>query len=119
MTHVLHGVIFFLVLRGLFPSIASRTRFLIAVIIESGWEVLENSPLIIDRYRSVTVSLGYYGDSIANSIVGYRLLRCWLSDCAEFGLALVLGADCGRRIVLVGHDPRLSHVERDHAGQAD
>ena len=82
LTHMLHGVIFFLVLRGLFPSIASRTRFLIAVIIESGWEVLENSPLIIDRYRSVTVSLGYYGDSIANSMsdivccaVGYLIAR--------------------------------------------
>ena len=82
LTHVLHGVIFFIVLRGLLPGIAGGTRFLIAIIIEAGWEILENSPLIIERYRSVTVSLGYYGDSIANSIAdivccaaGYLIAR--------------------------------------------
>jgi hypothetical protein len=82
LTHVLHGVIFFIVLRAILPGITGRTRFLIAIIIESGWEILENSPLIIERYRSVTVSLGYYGDSIANSVadifccaVGYLIAR--------------------------------------------
>lgn len=67
-THVLHGVIFFALLKLLLPRAATRARFLIAVIIESGWEILENSPLIIERYRAATISLNYYGDSIANSI---------------------------------------------------
>jgi hypothetical protein len=41
---------------------------LLATLLESGWEILENSPIIIDRYRAATVSVGYYGDSIINSV---------------------------------------------------
>ena len=42
-------------------------RAVVAMLLEGGWEVLENTPLIIDRYREVTSSLDYYGDSIINS----------------------------------------------------
>ena len=44
------------------------TRFLIALFAEAAWEVFENTDLVINRYRSVTVSLDYYGDSIVNSV---------------------------------------------------
>ncbi|WP_302120370.1 DUF2585 family protein [Allorhodopirellula heiligendammensis] len=72
-THVLHGIIFFWLLTWLSPRIsqsglAAPTRLLIAALIEAAWEILENSPWIIDRYRESTISLDYYGDSIANSI---------------------------------------------------
>ncbi len=66
-SHIIHGFIFyglgFLVLRR-YP-IALRLAF--ATLIEAGWEILENSPIIIERYRAVTVSYGYEGDSILNS----------------------------------------------------
>ncbi len=66
-SHIIHGFIFyglgFLVLRR-YP-IALRLAF--ATLIEAGWEILENSPIIIERYRVVTVSYGYEGDSILNS----------------------------------------------------
>jgi predicted MFS family arabinose efflux permease len=68
LTHVLHGVLFYFALSQLVPRLSVGRRFLIAVAVESAWEILENSPMIIDRYRAATISLNYYGDSIANSI---------------------------------------------------
>ncbi len=67
-SHVIHGFAFY----GLFwlvaPRSAIRTRFLAALMLESGWEVLENTDLIINRYREATISLDYYGDSVLNSV---------------------------------------------------
>lgn len=66
-SHIIHGIAFFAILSLIAKNIPLRYRFLIAVILEAAWEILENSPLIINRYREVTVSLGYEGDSILNS----------------------------------------------------
>lgn len=75
-SHILHGLVFYALLSLAGRPRAVINRFLAAVFLESVWEVLENSPLIIERYRAVTVSFGYFGDSIANSIVD--VLACAL-----------------------------------------
>ena len=66
-SHVVHGLLFF----GFLWLVARRLpvgyRFVLAVLLEAGWEVLENSPIIIDRYRAATIALGYEGDSVLNS----------------------------------------------------
>ena len=67
-THVLHGVLFFWVAGLIFWRIAVEWRFLIALAVEAGWEILENSNYIIQQYRENTASLDYFGDSIANSV---------------------------------------------------
>ncbi len=74
-THVLHGLVFYalFVVVVRWPQSVS-SRFLAVLFLECFWEVLENSPPIIERYRAVTISLGYFGDSIANSIVD--ILAC-------------------------------------------
>ncbi len=67
-SHVIHGFIFYFLLRTLSKKkLSVALCFAFAVGIEVGWEILENSPLIINRYRE-TASLMYYGDSILNSI---------------------------------------------------
>ena len=65
-SHVQHGIIFFFVLY--LVKAHSRYQFWVAALLEIGWEILENSSFIINRYRSVTASLDYFGDSIANSV---------------------------------------------------
>jgi hypothetical protein len=67
-SHLLHGIIFYWALRLLLPRARVATLLLIALLIEAGWEVLENSPIIIARYRAATASLGYSGDTIVNSV---------------------------------------------------
>lgn len=68
-SHIIHGFIFYWILRLITKNkLPIWMYFVLAVAIEAGWEILENSPLIINRYREATVSLEYYGDSILNSI---------------------------------------------------
>jgi hypothetical protein len=68
-THVLHGLLFyaalFLIFRGRLPL---AWILFFAVLVEAGWEVLENSKAVIERYRTATFSLDYFGDSIVNSV---------------------------------------------------
>ena len=67
-THIEHGLIFYLVLWLVARRLPLSWRFLIAVVVEVTWEIVENSPWIIDRYRAETISLNYFGDSIVNSV---------------------------------------------------
>lgn len=67
-THVLHGVLLFWLTGLAFARLALEWRFVIATLAEAGWEVLENTNWVIEKYRENTASLDYFGDSIANSV---------------------------------------------------
>jgi hypothetical protein len=67
LSHLAHGFVFYALLRWLRPGWSVAWRAVAALAIEGAWEIAENTPLIIDRYRAVTASLDYYGDSIVNS----------------------------------------------------
>ena len=98
-SHVIHGLLFYagahLLWRkwNLFDGAPARWALPIAVAIEASWEFLENSPLIIDRYRSVTLSWGYSGDSILNSLsdVGFMVLGFWLAGRLPWKVSLAMG----------------------------
>ena len=66
-SHIVHGMLFYAVLWLVARRLPVRYRLLLALVVEAGWEILENSPLIINRYREATISLGYVGDSVLNS----------------------------------------------------
>lgn len=67
-SHVIHGFLFYGLLRLFAPRLSMGARLVASIALEGGWEILENSPLIIDRYRAVTIAQGYVGDSILNSV---------------------------------------------------
>ena len=75
-SHIIHGFAFY----GLFRLIGRKwsigARLIAATLLECGWEILENTDLVINRYREATISLDYYGDSVLNSVsdVGAMIL---------------------------------------------
>ncbi|HEY4526218.1 MAG TPA: DUF2585 family protein [Candidatus Paceibacterota bacterium] len=66
-SHIIHGILFYAFLWWVARKMPRNYRFFIALLLEVGWEILENSPLIINRYREATIAQGYVGDSVLNS----------------------------------------------------
>jgi hypothetical protein len=67
-SHLAHGLLFYAALWLIARRWPVEWRFLTALIIEVAWEITENTPLVIDRYRAATAALGYSGDSVLNSM---------------------------------------------------
>lgn len=88
-THVIHGFAFYLLLWLVAPRLPLGLRFTLAIGLEAGWEILENTPFVIERYRQSALARGYFGDSVLNSIsdtlagaLGFvlaRVLPVWAS----------------------------------------
>ena len=93
-SHVIHGFGFYwlagLIGRRLGWSLS--LRFVIAMVVEASWEVLENTPMVIDRYRATTIALDYYGDSILNSVadMGAMALGFFLAARLPVAVTIVL-----------------------------
>lgn len=68
-SHIIHGFIFYGLLRLLFPRMSVGTRLLISMGLEIGWEIAENTPWVINAYREQALAQGYVGDSIINSLL--------------------------------------------------
>jgi hypothetical protein len=75
-SHTIHGMLFYAILWLVARQAPVGTRFVGALLLEGAWEVLENSPLIINRYREATIALGYVGDSVFNSVSDILFAGC-------------------------------------------
>lgn len=99
LSHIVHGLLFYAALWLTARRWPVDRRFLAALLIESAWEVIENTPMVIDRYRETTAALGYTGDSVVNSLsdiammsVGFlaaRKLPLWAAIALFAGLEIV------------------------------
>lgn len=100
-SHVLHGIIFYWLLTVVSRGYLSvGARLVIAALIEGAWEIFENTPFVINRYRSQTLSRDYFGDSVINSVadmlamvVGFMLaakLPAWVTVFLVIAVELVL-----------------------------
>jgi hypothetical protein len=98
-SHLLHGFIFFAILWLVARRMRVGWRLFIATVIEAAWEISENTPTVIEHYRTVTISLDYYGDSVLNSlsdmlamVAGFmlaRVLPVWLSVAIVIGFEVL------------------------------
>ena len=99
-THILHGVLMFWIVGLIFKNISPYWQLAMAAAAEAGWEILENSNFIIEKYRENTAALDYFGDSIANSVgdllaclIGFWIaakLGLWRSLAFFFAVELIL-----------------------------
>jgi len=83
-SHVTHGMLLYALLWMFARNVPVRLRALMVLMVESSWEIFENTDMIIQRYRAATISLHYYGDSVMNSMCD--ILACMVG----FGLAYIL-----------------------------
>jgi hypothetical protein len=100
-SHVLHGLVFYMALHYLLPRISVGWRLAIAGVVEAAWEVVENTPWIISKYREDTIALDYFGDSVLNSttdlammVAGFLIASqapVWLSITLFIAAELIVG----------------------------
>jgi hypothetical protein len=100
-THIIHGFGFYLFLWLVMPRAPLGLRFALAVGLEAGWEIIENTPLIIDRYRQLALAQGYFGDSVINSVsdtlagvfgfVLARILPVWSTVSLAIAMEVFVG----------------------------
>ncbi|SSC69509.1 unnamed protein product [Ciceribacter sp. T2.26MG-112.2] len=103
-SHIIHGFLFYWLAIVALPRASFGARLTLAVVVEAAWELLENSPIIIDRYRTATMAIGYQGDSILNSamdtvamVLGFLFAArapVWLT------VALAIGFEVATAIVI-------------------
>ena len=91
-SHVLHGVLLYALLWMAARRLPPQARFLLAVLLEAAWEVVENSPVIINRYRAATIALDYFGDSVINSMsdIASMMLGFWIARKSPIWVSIAL-----------------------------
>jgi hypothetical protein len=116
-THIIHGIGFYVLLWLVARRLPPDVRFVLAVLIEAAWEIVENTPFIINRYRAATISLDYFGDSIINSMsdIVAMMIGFWIAKrgpiwttvtlvvVIEIALAVVIRDNLSLNILMLIH----------------
>lgn len=93
-SHIVHGLLFYAILWLIARNRPVERRFLFALAVEALWEIVENTPMTIDRYRTATAALGYTGDSVINSLSDITMMAIGFLAARKLptwaGIALLL-----------------------------
>jgi hypothetical protein len=98
-SHIIHGFLFYLLGWAVLRRGSIGARLALGAVIEIAWELLENSPVIIDRYRSATIAIGYTGDSILNSVMDTVFMALGLLFAARAPVWLTIAIAIGFEIL--------------------
>jgi len=90
-THVVHGFGFYLLLWLIAPRLPFGPRLAIAIGLEVGWEIIENTPFIMERYRQSALARGYFGDSVINSVADTLAAAFGFVLARRLPVSLILG----------------------------
>ena len=92
-SHLIHGLLLYAATHLLMRGRGFGARLVAATAVEAAWVVLENSQAVIDRYREVTMALGYYGDSVLNSLsdIGWMVIGFMLARRLPVRASIALG----------------------------
>ena len=115
-SHIIHGFGFYGLLWLVGRQWPIGVRLVLAVLLESGWEIFENTDMVINRYREVTISLDYYGDSVLNSVCDILAMVVGFLAASRLPVWTIVPPDggdgAGRPLV----HPRQPHPQHHHAG---
>ena len=91
-SHVIHGFLFYFAGWLVLRRAALGLRLALATLVEAAWEIAENTDRVIQRYREVTISLDYFGDSVINSVfdIFAMILGFWLAGRLPVWLTVAL-----------------------------
>jgi hypothetical protein len=110
-SHIVHGFLFFFILWLVSKKIPLVRKFsialVIAVVMESIWEIIENTDFIINRYREATIALDYFGDSITNSTADIFFMSLGFMMAARLSVIASLS-------IVVASEVMLAFVIRDN-----
>jgi hypothetical protein len=114
LSHIVHGILFYAALWLVARRWPVEWRLLTALLIEASWEVIENTPMVIDRYRTGTAALGYSGDSVLNSVSDILMMVAGFLVARKLPWWGVGPARLG-----AGGDPAAGHSRQPHAQRVD
>ena len=114
-SHIIHGFGFY----GLLWLVGRRwpigVRLVLAVVLESGWEIFENTDMVINRYREVTISLDYYGDSVLNSVCDILAMIVGFLAAARLPVWTTVALTIAMELFVLLVHPRQPHAQHPHA----
>lgn len=93
-SHLIHGILFYAALALALPRLAAGWRLFLATLVEAGWEIVENTDALIERYRGVTAASDYFGDAVVNSVADMAAMIAgfWLARFAPVWLSVAVVA---------------------------